>query len=161
MEYKFLSQKFYEDYPEQDYSEIERKDNRPYTMVCLSVNDCIVALPMRSHINHNNAYITNRADNCGIDFSKAVIISNSDYIDNSRKPYIRNNEFAYLKGKDRILKNKFNRYLQSYIGAKESNDPNRLKRFEYSTLPYFEDVVDYKSLVSNGIERDSSELITV
>lgn len=37
---------------------------------------------------------------CGVDFSKAVVITDDKYIDMLTEPHIRENEFNALRGKD-------------------------------------------------------------
>ena len=145
MKYSFLSQKFYTDYPHHLFPEIEQKQNRPYTIICVNLNNHIFALPLRSHIKHPFAYLTDKKNKCGIDFSKAVYISNNRYLDKINKPYIRKNEFDYLKGKEYIIKKKFIKYLQDYVAAQKSLDINKMTSFAYSTLHYFDTIVDYEN----------------
>lgn len=144
MKYRFLSQSFYLDYPTHLFPELEHKADRPYTIICITLNNYTFALPMRSHICHKYAYITDKANMCGVDYSKAVYISKQAYIDESRKPFIRQNEFNFLRGKEHILKTKFVKYIREYVKAQKSLDPNKMKPFDYSTLHYFESIVDYE-----------------
>ena len=144
MEYRFLSQNFYSDYPVHLFPELEHKADRPYTIICITLNNFTFALPMRSHISHKYAYITDKIKMCGVDYSKAVYISKKTYIDYSRKPYIRQNEFDFLRGKEYILETKFIKYMKEYTKAQKSLDPNRMRPFAYSTLHYFEPLVDYE-----------------
>lgn len=51
------------------------------------------AIPMRSHINHSYCYLTDVDNRCGVNYSKAIVLSETRYIDKERKPYIRNHEF--------------------------------------------------------------------
>lgn len=150
MEYRFLTSKFYSAYPQSKYHEIEQKPNRPYTLICITINKHTFAIPMRSHITHKYAYITDKANMCGIDFSKAVYISDQNYIDMTTKPHIRQNEFNYLIGKDFIVKTKFINYIKQYVKAKKSGDANKMRDFSYSTLPYFEKLIDYEKDIING-----------
>lgn len=51
-------------------------------MLVIKVDDTIFAFPMRSHIKHAFALITDIENNCGVDYSKAVVINNeATYID--------------------------------------------------------------------------------
>ncbi len=145
MEYYFLSTKFYTDYPSTLFPEIERKSNRPYTILCITINEHTFALPLRSNIKHPFAYFTDKPNKCGVDFSKAVYISNPDYLDKNNRPYLRQNEFNRLKGKEYIIKKKFIKYLQNYVSARKSLDINIKKQFKYSTLSYFETLVNYEN----------------
>lgn len=78
-----------------------------------------------------------RQKQCGLDFSKAVVITDEDkYIDKQHKPQIRQNEFNALKGKERIVYNKMLKYIRQYKKAKQ----NQIL-CKYSTLQYFEDYI--------------------
>lgn len=101
LKFVFLTQKFYDDYI--NYPEIEKKVNRPYTMVLATIDNIDFAIPLRSNIKHNNSLLTDKLNNCGLDFSKAVVIKNKErYINTMEKPILRQNEFEALKGKDII-----------------------------------------------------------
>lgn len=145
MRYYFLSQFFYNDYPAANFPEIERKSNRPYATICITINNHIFALPLRSHINHPYAYLTDKTKRCGVDFSKAVYISDNKYLDVTNKPYLRQNEFNFLKGKEYIIKNKFISYIKKYVAAQNSLDKNKMKPFKFSTLHYFDKLINYEN----------------
>lgn len=144
MIYKFLSSKFYTDYPHSQFPELEYKFIRPYIMICITVNQHTFALPLRSHICHPYAYITNKAEKCGVDFSKAVYISDPKYINNSTRPIIRTGEHQKLIGKEYIIKKMFVKYISDFVDAYKSQDPNKIKQFKFSTLPYFQNIIDYE-----------------
>ncbi len=138
----FLSDKFYRDYPRDVYSEIERKQDRPYIQVCVRINDVLFAVPLRSNIHHSFVLWTDKHNHCGVDFSKAVVIADAEYIDTARKPHLRENEFAQLMGKEFIIETKMKRYIAKYKKAKA--DP-KLKSnailCRMSTLQYFEEYI--------------------
>lgn len=48
----FLSEEFYNDYPADDYPEIEQKHNRPYIQVFIEIAGIQFAIPLRSDIKH-------------------------------------------------------------------------------------------------------------
>jgi len=137
MEFVFLSKDFYNDYV--GCIEIEKKDNRPYVMVIATIDNVDFAIPLRSNINHKHVVWTDKLKKCGLDLSKAVIIKDrSKYVDYTRKPYIRPNEFKVLKGKDYFIKQKLEKYIRDYKKALEKQDIliNRLL-CQFSTLQYF------------------------
>lgn len=72
------------------------------------------AIPFRHHIAHKWAYIT--YDQCGIDYSKAVVISDERFISSAR-PIIEQIEFNALKGKDALIESGMRRYLDVYRKA--------------------------------------------
>lgn len=145
MNYAFLSSDFSNDYPISLYPELMYKNDRPYIMIYLTLNNHTFALPLRSTIRHTNCLITDSTNKCGVDYSKSVYISKLKYIDNVRHPHIRSNEFNALRGKEYILKKKFLKYIRKYVDAKKSKDSNKLRYFDTSTLPYFENLIDYEN----------------
>ena len=135
----FLSQDFYNDYPPNTYPEIEQKINRPYVQVVIDINGTKFAVPMRSNINHPHALLTDKSNKCGLDFSKTVVITNDKYIDKSKTPFIRPNEFNALRGKEFRIKQKLIKYIKIYKAAKENNTiPFASEIVSNSTLQYFE-----------------------
>lgn len=137
LKFIFLTEEFYEDYNE--YKEIEKKQNRPYTMILATINNIDFAIPLRSNIKHNNSLLTDKVNKCGLDFSKAVVIKYKErYINTSTKPILRQNEFNELKGKEFIIKGKMESYITKYIKAYNRQDVERNKLLcMYSTLQYF------------------------
>ena len=81
-----LSHQFYKDYPDPPYRELMRKNKRPYNCLLMqSSYGYYICIPYRSHINHKYAYkfknsIRSRKSKFGLDYSKMVIIENSDYL---------------------------------------------------------------------------------
>ena len=134
----FLSDAFYKDYPGKLYPEIEQKRYRPYIQVITTINDVIYAIPLRSNINHPHVLWTDKENKCGLDFSKAVVISNPLYIDGDKVPHIRQNEFDALRGKDYRIKQKMIKYIETYKKAKGKDDKISRSIVEKSTLKYFE-----------------------
>lgn len=86
--YIFLTEEFYNNYPRKFYPEIEHKPDRPYILIHIKIDNYDFALPLRSHIKHKFAFITDKENSCGIDFTKAVYIKDKKYIDNDRVPHI-------------------------------------------------------------------------
>ena len=142
MEYKrfiFLSDKFYQDYPGEKYPELEQKRNRPYIQIVIEIDGIRYAAPLRSGIKHTYAFWTDKKNHCGVDFSKAVVISDEEYINADTVPYIRPNEFNALRGKDYKIKTKMIKYIEKYKKAKQ--DLGKIANqnlVRYSTLQYFE-----------------------
>ena len=135
----FLSQKFYNTYPTSQYPEIEQKENRPYIQVCVEIDGVQYAIPLRSDIHHPHVFWTDKANNCGVDFSKAVVIKEADYIDSVKEPHLRQNEFDALRGKDYKIKTKMAKYIADYKKAKlDLSKPINQTLVKYSTLQYFE-----------------------
>ena len=92
MDFIFLTKQFYLDYIL--CTEIEQKTQRPYIMFKIKIDELEFAVPLRSHINHNHVYWTDKINKCGLDFSKTIIITDSNYINTSDVPHIREDEYA-------------------------------------------------------------------
>jgi len=157
MEFVFLNSTFLKDYVR--CSEIEKKEFRPYTMLLATINNIDFAIPLRSNINHNHVVWTDKANKCGLDLSKTVIINDkSKYIDHTNKPHIRQNEFDALRGKDHYVKQKLETYINKYIKAlNKRNLPANDMLCKYSTLQYFHkelgiDYVEKKQIAQALVE---------
>lgn len=138
----FLSDKFYSTYPSTQYPEIEQKHNRPYIQVCVEIDGVQYAIPLRSDIHHPHVLWTDKANHCGVDFSKAVVIKDDDYIDMTVEPRLRQNEFDALRGKDYKIKTKMEKYIENYKKAKKDlSKPVNQNLVKYSTLQYFEEEI--------------------
>ena len=144
MKYIFLTDEFYEHYI--NCTEIEQKSDRPYVQLYIRIKNIHFAIPFRSNIKHRYVYWTDKANGFGLDYSKAVIIENLDYIDTSRKPYIREHEHKALVGKDRDVEKGLLKYIAEYIKAKEKIDERSKRLRQYSTLQYFEKIIESSSL---------------
>lgn len=107
MKYTFLSEKFYKDYPHKKYEQLELKEDRPYAHIHVDIYGKLFCIPLRSNIDHPHAFFTNRRKRCGVDYSKAVVITDESYIDNTTKVFIRPDEYKKLQGKDFIIKKQF------------------------------------------------------
>lgn len=138
----FLTEEFYNTFPESAFPEIERKPLRPYIQLHVVINDVQFAIPLRSNIRHGNVLWTDKENNCGVDFSKAVVITDEKFIDTSNQPVIRPKEFNNLRGKNYIITKKMIKYISDYKKAKAKIDIPHNKQFcAYSTLQYFEQYI--------------------
>lgn len=136
----FLSEKFYAEYPKDKYPELEQKHNRPYIQICVEIRGILFAIPLRSDIRHPHVLWTDKKNHCGLDFSKAVVISEAEYIDALREPYLRKKEFDALRGKDYKIKKRMEQYVTKYINARAKQDlPINKTLVKYSSLQYFEE----------------------
>jgi protein AbiQ len=135
----FLTQDFYNDYAH--CSEIEKKDTRPYVRIQIQIDGVLWAIPLRSHISHEHVIWTDKENACGIDFSKAVVVSRPDAYISDKKVYMRPNEFAVLKRINKYdVVQKMQQYIRAYQDAKEHPDIGRNKQLlKFSTLQYFEE----------------------
>lgn len=122
MEFVFLTSDFYTDHPAERFPELEHKQDRPYVLVLITVGANRFAIPMRSHISHPYAYMTDKEKRCGVDYTKAVLVTDeARYIEQERKPHIRPNEFDALRGKEYKIKCGMQKYIEVYQKPNKAN----------------------------------------
>ena len=130
-----LNSNFYNKYL--DREEILKKQNRPYVIFVVNINNIDWAIPFRSNIRHKYAYMTDKINNNGIDFTKAVVIDINNDID-SQNVQIRQVEFNKIKGKEHVIKNDFQNFLKRFekaINKPEISEHRKILMF--SSLNYF------------------------
>ena len=116
----FLADAFYKAYPSSKYKEIEQKTDRPYIRIEVKVNGVLWGIPMRSNINHPHAIWTDKENNCGLDLTKAVVITKPTKYISAVAPHIRDNEFKALKKLDEYtVSQKLQKYMKDYKKAKK------------------------------------------
>lgn len=129
-----LSKNFYDEY--KTCKEILQKHSRPYIYLTVKIHDVKFAIPFRHHIKHNHAFIT--YGTCGLDYTKAVVISSSDYIEIG-SVIVDQKDFDAIKGKERRISNGMKKYVDEYIKAlKYKNNDCYKNILKYSSLQYFE-----------------------
>lgn len=141
MKLKKLDQQFYIDHAHL----VEALDNangnwtkgktRGYGIVVITINTLTFAIPLRSNIRHKAAYITVKSNapgvyGKGLDFSKALLITNNKYISNAQFN-IDAFEHKTLAGKEHFIAKKFEKYVENYVSAIQHNRAGVLKRAEY------------------------------
>ena len=130
-----LNSNFYNKYL--DKEEILKKQNRPYVIFVVNINNIDWAIPFRSNIRHKYAYMTDKINNNGIDFTKAVVIDINNDID-SQNVQIRQVEFNKIKGKEHVIKRDFQNFLKRFekaINKPEISEHRKILMF--SSLNYF------------------------
>jgi len=140
MKYIYLSKQFYIDYAHNLFPEIEYKENRPYIMLLMKIDGLTFAIPFRSHITHNYSFLTDAINKCGIDYTKAIIITNQNYVVNNINGLpikIRENENRALFGKKHQIMKDFKNYVKQYKRAVKNNAHHKVYIFKISTLQYF------------------------
>lgn len=138
----FLAEKFYQQYPAEQYPELEQKRDRPYIQIWVTIDGVNFAIPLRSSIHHPFVFWTDEEQHCGVDFSKAVVLPDESYINESITPHLRDNEFAALYNKDYMIERQMRRYIQKYKRAKANlQKPFNRKLVSFSTLQYFEEEI--------------------
>lgn len=134
----FLTKEFYRAYAK--CQEIEQKETRPYIRVQVMIDGVLWGIPLRSHIKHEHVIWTDKANGCGMDFSKAVVIEKPRKYISAVDPHIRPDEFKVLKRIDEYrVAQKMRQYIKEYKKAKANLQiPRNRQLVKYSTLQYFE-----------------------
>lgn len=122
MKFIFLTKDYFNQHPSSEFPEMLRKSDRPYVQLTISCNHQLWAVPLRSYINHEFAFWSNKKELCGLDFTKAVPIELKD-IDTTHSPIIRRHEFNALKEKEfKIHGRLFMQFNNEYTEATFDND---------------------------------------
>lgn len=138
MKLVYLSDKFYNKF--RGCKEILEKQSRPYACVTIVIGQHLVAIPLRHHVEHEYALKT--VGDCGLDYTKAVIISDLNYI-GTGTPQIENAEFQVIKTQEARIIREMRRYIKLYLKAREhAENPHYAKILQYSTLQYFEEFLE-------------------
>ena len=149
-----LSSKFINDYPLSNYPELMYKAGRPYSCLLIDTHEeYFICIPYRSSIKHKNAFMFNgtqrsRRTRSGLDYSKLVLIKNSDYLD-TRKAIVNQDEYKETMIHLPIIVSEVNKYINSYIshidGSNVLHPKEYARRYQFSTLPYFHDILITKT----------------
>ena len=113
-----------------------------YHLDITEVNGLKFAVPLRSDISHRTDVLwTDKQAKHGLDFTKAVLILDDEYISDKRA-YIRDKEHQHLLGKERRVKEKMEKCISNYKKAKENiEEEHNAKYCSFSTLQYFEEYI--------------------
>jgi protein AbiQ len=114
MEFHRLSTDFYKQFGL--YEEILTNENRPYYVLLLELDGITYAIPLRSHITHRYCFIADDSggEKKGLDYSKAVVISDSSIYVDPTPVTIRQHEYNVYKKEEYNIKSKFSTYVKSY-----------------------------------------------
>lgn len=144
-ELRELSQHFYEDFPRGRYPEVEAKPSRPCAVLLIRISGILFGIPLRTNIRHRYCYRFRTSDrktdsSTGLDFTKAVVLLEQRYL--GQETTINKKEFIELQDKAYFIVKQFKKYVDDYIEYKK-NDGNDYvsRRYRYSTLHYFDDVL--------------------
>ncbi len=137
----YLSEEFYAKYHHSDYPEIENKNNRPYMVLLVTVENRVFAIPFRTNIPHNNCYKFKNSTRptstvTGLDYTKAVIVNDSRYIGAPAR--INDKEYVELNDSYGFIIKQFREFVSDYIKfANGKKGYYNAKKFRFTTLKYF------------------------
>lgn len=156
MDYNFdyeiykLSSKFETDYPISKYPEILYKSDRPHYCLLIETHcDYFICVPFRSNIDHNNAFLfkgtkRSKKSHSGLDYSKMIIIKDTDYLDNTNVVIDQDEYNQAIKYIDTIV-NESVSYLETYVNHIKGIKPLHQRKFDrlykFSSLKYFHNIL--------------------
>lgn len=158
----FLATDFFQKNPH--LKEVENKNNRPYSVFLITIDNIEFAIPLRSSLQHNNFFsslnITNKEKkdnayskkgNVGLDYSKSIIIQNANDIRNDTGiVFVSEKEHNYLKGKEYLVKVGMEKYIKKYIKAYDKQHIRSNKFLcDYSTLQNYHEEIGLKTTATN------------
>lgn len=135
------------------YPEIESKKSSPYFVMLFTIKDNRFALPFRTNIRHDYCFRFHTSSRptesiTGIDFTKAVIVNNDEYIGDAAR--IDDKEYNELYYNHQTVIREFKAYLDGYIryalktfaSEHKPKSPKALKyrgasKYLYTSLKYF------------------------
>jgi len=145
-----LSAEFIKDYPAAQYPELMCKKGRPYSCLLVDLHqDYFICIPYRSSIQHNNAFLfrgtrRSKRTRSGLDYSKIVLIREEQYLDSAKAVVDQDEYTETLKNIKRIVGGAVD-YVDTYInhvsGKKPLHPKEYQRKYQYSTLPYFHDIM--------------------
>lgn len=131
----YLSDSFYDEFLLCD--EILSKRQRPYACLAVKIDGVVFAIPLRHHLSHEYGFRT--VGECGLDYSKAVVIRSKNDIGSGR-PHINQEEFAAIKVREAMITNGMRSYVKLYKKAKKYRGQQHYKNIlAYSSLQYFDE----------------------
>ncbi len=142
-----LTAKFYNDYPDPPFTEIIRKNTRPYNCLLMqSSYGYFICIPYRSNVKHKYSYKfkyseRSKRTHSGLDYTKIVIVRNPDYIGNS-DAVIDADEYRETRDNIDFIKKDAQSYIDNYVqsiryNSREYNSKNFQRIYGFSTLKYF------------------------
>lgn len=141
-----LTSQFYNDYPNPPHLEILSKVNRAYNCLLIKAYpDVFMCIPYRTNVSHKYAYhfknsIRSKNNRSGLDYTKMVIISNTEYLD-TYDAIIDKDEYNETVVNISQIKKEAVSFLDDYIahvkGERLLHKSEFKRRYQYSPLKYF------------------------
>ena len=114
VEFHRLSAAFYAQYGQ--LAEILTKEERPYYVLLLEIDNLTYAIPLRSHLTHSYCFIADDSTGfkSGLDYSKAVVITDTTKYIDPINVTIRQHEYNIYKKHENLIKKQFTSYVFAY-----------------------------------------------
>lgn len=112
--------------------------NRGYGVITITVRNMTFAIPLRSNLNHPNGLKTIKVGPFwnGLDYSKALLVEDADF---RQESFVLREQKEYdkiIKNKDKVFK-EFCEYLSEYIEYASAEERVFNRKFQFTTLQYF------------------------
>lgn len=139
-----LSKAFYISY--NNCKEILTNEKRSYNCLVLEKKEeYYICIPFRSEINHKYAYLFRRSNRSlthksGLDYTKMVLIKDKHYI--GLKGLVDNDEYVEMMQNIQKINKEANDYIDGYLEYILTNNIKDLKKYKYTTLKYFHDILN-------------------
>lgn len=141
LEFHLLTKDFYLKYA--NCKEILKKEDRPYLVYVIKIEDLIFAIPIRHSIKHK--YCIRTLGEQGLDLSKTVVLQDETYLSDFNV-HIDKQEYIILSEKKSLIGKELGRYIKLYKKALKYPKDNKNKiLLENSTLQYFHKELGIKS----------------
>lgn len=86
-----------------------------------------------------------RTAKSGLDYSKIVVIKDSDYLDPNMTAIVDQDEYTEMMRNLPSIVREANNYVDTYINHVNGTSPIHprefARKYQYSTLPYFHDIM--------------------
>lgn len=141
-----LTNEFYCAYPNPPYKEILKKKRRAYNCLLFQTHyDYFICIPYRTEISHPYAFhfsntIRSKTHKSGLDYSKLVIITKTEYIDSVDAIIDKDEYIETMVNLERIKKEALD-FVEDYVAhMKEIKLLHKRefdRRYSFSPLKYF------------------------
>lgn len=94
--------------------------SRPYFMYHITIGSLEFAIPLRSDIRHKHYFYTGKNEKqeiCGIDYTKAVLLSDKKKYVKNVHVWIREEEYKEIRGNEFLIKKNFEKYIRVFKKA--------------------------------------------
>lgn len=152
MDVLLLSEQFMQDYPHEQYPEIMYKWGRPYACLLIPTKyGYYLCLPFRSSISRANGYFfkntcRSQKSRSGLDYEKMLLIKDVCYLDRNTSAIVDRDEYKEAITNLPKIAGAAVKYVETYIahmkGEKILHPREYDRKYRYSTLPYFHDIME-------------------
>lgn len=135
-----------------------KNKERGYGVFLVDIDGLKFALPLRSkmHIKHKDNFTTRiykdkgKDVRHGLDYSKAIIITEERFVDTSRIFFLENkSDYVKINKDEHHIIKTFEKYVSRYKQGIKKNDSRILAKYGYSTLQNYHAELGLPKLIHN------------